>query len=58
MDDCCHIAELLLGAPLSGDGDGISIDVEYIQQRRRLGRARVKAENCLGAPNQMGLRSR
>ena len=62
MDDCCRIAELLLGAPPSGDtgltiailtlvsvvelsvsavytatslnGDGISIDVEYIPSRR------------------------
>jgi len=62
MDDCCRIAELLLGAPPSGDtaltialltivslaelsisavytanplnGDGISIDVEYIASRR------------------------
>ena len=61
MDDCCRIAELLLGAPPSGDtgltiailtivspfelsvsavytanplnGDGISIDVEYIPSR-------------------------
>jgi hypothetical protein len=65
MDDCCRIAELLLGGPPSGElgltigyltigsffdlavsavytatpvsGDGISIDVEYIQPRR-LGR--------------------
>jgi hypothetical protein len=62
MDDCCRIAELLLGAPPSGDtglnialltilsldevsvsavytanplnGDGISIDVEYIPSRQ------------------------
>src|SRR5947208_17171341 len=62
MDDCCRIAELLLGAPPSGEtaltiailtivsqfelsvsavytanplnGDGISIDVEYIPSRR------------------------
>jgi hypothetical protein len=62
MDDCCRIAELLLGAPPSGEtgltigfltilslaelsvcavytanplnGDGISIDVEYIPPRR------------------------
>ena len=62
MDDCCRIAELLLGAPSNGDtlltiailtivsqfelsvsavytanplnGDGISIDVEYLVQRR------------------------